>query len=33
MTAESGLKWLLRFMCFTTLFAFFAAVMPEAQGG
>jgi len=29
-TAESGLKWLLRFMCFTTLFAFFAAVMPQS---
>ena len=30
MTAESALKWLLRFMCFTTLFAFFAAVMPQS---
>lgn len=30
MTAESGLKWLLRFIWFTTLFAFFAAVMPQS---
>ncbi len=30
MTAETGLKWLLRFMCLTTLFAFFAAVMPQS---
>lgn len=30
MTAESGLKWVLRFACFTTLFALFAAVMPQS---
>jgi len=30
MTAESGLKWLLRFIGFTTLFAFFAAAMPQS---
>jgi hypothetical protein len=29
MTAESGLKWLLRFIWLTTVFAFFAAVMPQ----
>jgi hypothetical protein len=29
-TAESGLKWVLRFACFTTLFALFAAVMPQS---
>ena len=30
MTAESGLKWLLRFIAFTTLFALIAAVMPQS---
>jgi hypothetical protein len=30
MTAESGLKWLLRFMALTTVPAFFAAIMPQA---
>ncbi len=30
MTAESGLKWLLRFMALTTGPAFFAAIMPQA---
>ena len=30
MTAEVGLKWVLRFACFTTLFALFAAVMPQS---
>lgn len=30
MTAEFGLKWLLRFIAFTTLFALIAAVMPQA---
>ncbi len=30
MTAESGLKWLLRFIALTTVFAFVAAVMPQA---
>jgi len=30
MTAEVGLKWVLRFMWVTTLFAFFAAVMPQS---
>ena len=29
MTAESGVKWLLRFIAFTTLFALIAAVMPQ----
>lgn len=29
MTAESGLKWLLRFMALTTIPAFFAAIMPQ----
>jgi len=29
MTAESGVKWLLRFIAFTTLFALVAAVMPQ----
>jgi hypothetical protein len=29
MTAESGLKWLLRFIALTTVPAFFAAVMPQ----
>lgn len=28
-TAESGVKWLLRFIAFTTLFALIAAVMPQ----
>jgi len=30
MTAESGVKWLLRFIAFTTLFALVAAVMPQS---
>lgn len=30
MTAESGLKWLLRFIGITTIFAFIAAVMPQS---
>ena len=30
MTAEVGLKWVLRFIWVTTLFAFFAAVMPQS---
>ncbi len=30
MTAESGLKWLLRFIALTTVPAFFAAIMPQA---
>ena len=30
MTAESGLKWLLRFIGITTIFAFIAAVMPRS---
>lgn len=30
MTAESGVKWLLRFIAFTTLFALIAAMMPQA---
>jgi hypothetical protein len=30
MTAESGLKWLLRFIGVTTIFAFIAAVMPQS---
>jgi hypothetical protein len=30
MTAESGLKWVLRFIWVTTLFALFAAVMPQS---
>ncbi len=30
MTAESGLKWLLRFMALTTVPAFIAAIMPQA---
>jgi hypothetical protein len=29
MTAESGVKWLLRFIAVTTLFALIAAVMPQ----
>jgi len=29
MTAESGVKWLLRFIAFTTLFALVAAVLPQ----
>ena len=29
MTAESGLKWVLRFVWVTTLFALFAGVMPQ----
>ena len=29
MTAESGLKWLLRLIAFSTLFALVAAVMPQ----
>jgi len=30
MTAESGLKWLLRFIAVTTIPAFIAAVMPQS---
>jgi len=30
MTAESGLKWLLRFIALTTVFALFSAVMPQS---
>ena len=30
MTAEAGLKWLLRFIWVTTLFALVAAVMPQS---
>jgi hypothetical protein len=30
MTAESGLKWLLRFIWLTTLLALFSAVMPQS---
>jgi len=30
MTAESGLKWVLRFIGITTIFAFIAAVMPQS---
>jgi len=30
MTAESGLKWLLRFIAVTTIGAFIAAVMPQS---
>lgn len=30
MTAESGLKWLLRFIALTTVPAFFAALMPQS---
>jgi hypothetical protein len=30
MTAESGLKWLLRFIALTTVPAFLAAIMPQA---
>jgi len=30
MTAESGVKWLLRFIAFTALFALIAAVMPQS---
>jgi len=30
MTAESGLKWLLRFISLTTVLAFLAAVMPQS---
>ncbi len=30
MTAESGLKWLLRFISLTTVFALFSAVMPQS---
>jgi hypothetical protein len=30
MTAETGLKWLLRFIAITTLMAFFSAVMPQS---
>jgi hypothetical protein len=30
MTAELGLKWLLRFIWLTTVFAFLAAVMPQS---
>jgi hypothetical protein len=30
MTAESGVKWLLRFIAFTTLFALIAGVMPQS---
>jgi hypothetical protein len=30
MTAESGLKWLLRFIALTTVPAFLAAVMPQS---
>ena len=30
MTAETGLKWVLRFIWVTTLFALFAAVMPQS---
>lgn len=30
MTAECGLKWLLRFIAFTTLFTFAALVMPQS---
>jgi hypothetical protein len=29
MTAQSGVKWLLRFIAFTTLFALIAGVMPQ----
>ena len=30
MTAESGLKWFLRFLSITTVPAFVAAVMPQS---
>lgn len=30
MTAETGLKWLLRFIAMTTLMALFSAVMPQS---
>jgi hypothetical protein len=30
MTAETGLKWLLRFICITTIPAFVAAIVPQS---